>query len=126
MATWYGMIRCASAEMNSRLVSTPRSSSPPSSVSSTPGSMTTPLPITLFTPGGQDSRRDQVQGELLAVGQHDGVSGIVAALVADHPLHPLAVQVGRLTLALVAPLGADEDHHRHGTLPQDRGCVACT
>ena len=51
MATWYGMIRCASCEMSSRLVSMPRSSSPPSSVSSTPGSMTTPLPMTFVTPG---------------------------------------------------------------------------
>ena len=51
MATWYGMIKCASAEISSRAVSTPRSSSPASSSSSTPGSTTTPLPITLVTPG---------------------------------------------------------------------------
>ena len=51
MATWYGMIRWASAEISSLSVSTPRSSRPASSVSSTPGSMTTPLPITLVTPG---------------------------------------------------------------------------
>ena len=51
MATWYGMIKCASALIIRLLVSTPRRSSPDSSSSSTPGSTTTPLPITLRTPG---------------------------------------------------------------------------
>ncbi len=51
MATWYGMIKCASAEIISPLVSTPRASRPESSSSSTPGSTTTPLPMTFFTPG---------------------------------------------------------------------------
>ena len=51
IATWYGMIRCASALISSLLVSTPRLSRPASSASSTPGSMTTPLPMTFVTPG---------------------------------------------------------------------------
>ncbi len=50
-ARWYGMIRCASAEITSRLVSTPRASSASSSSISTAGSITTPLPITQVTPG---------------------------------------------------------------------------
>jgi hypothetical protein len=35
--------------------------------------------------GRQDARRDQMQGEVLATGQHHGVSRVVAALVAHHP-----------------------------------------
>ena len=45
------MIRCASAEMTSREMSTPRSASPSISASSTFGSTTTPLPITGVQPG---------------------------------------------------------------------------
>ena len=48
IATWYGMIKCASALISRPDVSTPRASSPASSSSSTPGSITTPLPITFF------------------------------------------------------------------------------
>ena len=51
ISTWYGMIRCASALIIRPDVSTPRSSRPCSSSSSTPGSTTTPLPITFFAPG---------------------------------------------------------------------------
>ena len=69
-------------------------SSPASSSSSTPGSTTTPLPITLLHAGGEDPGRDEVQGEVLPVGQHHGVPGVVAALVAHHPLH-VARRAGR-------------------------------
>ena len=117
MATWYGMIRCASCEMSSRLVSMPRSSRPPSSVSNTPGSMTTPLPMTLVTPGVRIPDGIRCRANFCPSGSTTVWPGVVAALVAHHPLHPLAVQVGGLALALVAPLGADEHHHRHGTLP---------
>ncbi len=65
----------------------------------------------------EDPRRDQVQGELLPVRQHHGVPGVVAALIPDDALDPLAVEIGGLALALVAPLGPDQHHHRHGTLP---------
>ena len=44
--------------------------------------------------GREDPGRDEVQGEVLAVGQHHGVPGVVAALVAHHPLH-LARRAGR-------------------------------
>ena len=35
----------------------------------------------------QDARRDEVQREVVPVGQHHGVPGVVSALVAHHPLH---------------------------------------
>jgi hypothetical protein len=55
----------------------------------------------------------------------DGVPGVVAALVADHVVHAVAHQVGRLALALIAPLGTHERDRRHWSLPfrstPDRG-----
>jgi hypothetical protein len=51
MALWWGMIRCALAEISSRSEETPRAASPSISLSSTLGSMTTPLPITGMTFG---------------------------------------------------------------------------
>ena len=68
-------------------------------------------------PGREDARRDEVQGEVLPVGQYDGMSGVVAALVAHNPLNPATEKIGGLTFALVAPLGADEDDCRHGVTP---------
>ena len=115
-ARWCGMIRCASAEMSRREVSTPRSASPSISPSSTLGSMTTPLPITGVQPGRQDPRRDQVQRVLLAVRRDHRVAGVVAALVADDVGHAAAEQVGDLALALVAPLGADQHDRWHRVL----------
>ena len=56
----------------------------------------------------EDSRRDQMQREILAGGQYDGVPGVVATLIAHYPLHAPAEQVSGFTFALVAPLGADE------------------
>ena len=58
----------------------------------------------------EDAARDQLEGEGLAV-DHDGVAGVVAALVADDQVHLLGEEVGELPLALVTPLGAD-DHGR--------------
>ncbi len=45
------MIKCALAEISSRSQEMPRSFSPSISASSTPGSITTPLPITGTTSG---------------------------------------------------------------------------
>lgn len=67
--------------------------------------------------GRQHAGRDEVQREVLAGGQDDGVPGVVAALIAHHPLDAAAEQICGLTLALVAPLGADEDDCRHDLLP---------
>ena len=64
-----------------------------------------------------------MQREVLAGGQDDGVPGVVATLIANHPLHAATEQVGGLTFALVAPLGADEDDCRHDTLPPGLACL---
>ncbi len=68
---------------------------------------------------GEDARRDELEGEVLAVGQHHGVPGVVAALVADDPLDVLTEQVGGLALAFVAPLRPDQHDGRHVKLPGD-------
>ena len=124
MATWYGMIKCASALIISLLVSTPRRSSPDSSSSSTPGVDHHAVADHVVHARREDSGRDEVQREVLAVGQHDGVAGVVAALVAHHPLDLAAEQVGGLALALVTPLGADQHDRRHVKLrPDDHGAA---
>ena len=56
----------------------------------------------------QDSRGDQRQNGLLAA-DHQGMSGVVAALEAHHGLHLVGQQVDDLALALVAPLQTDYD-----------------
>ena len=58
----------------------------------------------------QHARRHEVQLEDL-VADHDGVAGVVAALVADDHRDLLGEEVGGLALALVAPLEPD-DHGR--------------
>ena len=73
--------------------------------------------------GREHPGRDQVQREMLAAGQDDGVPGVVATLIAHHPLHAPAEQVSGLTFALVAPLGADEDDCRHDMLPPGLACL---
>ena len=70
--------------------------------------------------GGEDAGGEQVQGVLL-VADDDGVTGVVAALVADDVVDRTAEQVGRLALALVAPLGADQHDRGHPELPADDG-----
>ena len=70
---------------------------------------------------GEDPRREQVQGVLLAV-HHDRVAGVVAALVADHVVDGLTELVGRLAFAFVAPLGTDDHDCGHvRTLSRLRG-----
>ena len=51
------------------------------------------------------------------VAQHQRVPGVVAALVAGDHVGPLGQQVDDLALALVAPLGADDDRAGHGYRP---------
>ena len=62
--------------------------------------------------GVEDPRRDQVELERLAAAD-DRVAGVVAALEAHDGVGLLGEQVGDLPLALVAPLGADDDDARH-------------
>ncbi len=63
---------------------------------------------------GEDAGGNQMQCELVAIGQDNRVTGVITALVPDHPLQPATEQVGCFALTLVAPLGADQDDCRHG------------
>ena len=60
----------------------------------------------------EHAARDQLEREGLPV--HDErVTGVVAPLVAHHQVHLLGEEVGEPTLALVTPLGSDDDGRRH-------------
>src|SRR5262249_18196352 len=48
--------------------------------------------------------------------RQDRVSGVVAALAADDEVGRPGQEIGRLPLALVAPLGSDQDRDRHGRI----------
>ena len=63
----------------------------------------------------ENSTRNQLEGEALTV-DHQGVAGVVTALIADDQLHLLGNEVGELSLPLVAPLSTDDDGRRHGAL----------
>ena len=76
-------------------------------------STTTPLRDDRRDARGQDAGGQQVQRVLL-VADDDGVAGVVAAVELDDVVDAAAEQVGRLALALVAPLGADDDDGGHG------------
>ena len=54
-----------------------------------------------------------MQRVLLAI-DHDGVPSVVPAVEFDHVVDGAAEQIGRLPLAFVAPLGADQHDRRHG------------
>ena len=69
--------------------------------------------------GREDAAGQQVQGVLL-VADDDGVAGVVAAVELDDVVDAAAEQVGRLALALVAPLGADDDDRGHRCSPRKR------
>ncbi len=60
----------------------------------------------------ENPRGDQVEHRLL-VADHQGMAGIVAALVAHHVLGILGVDVDDLALAFIAPLGAYDNHIGH-------------
>jgi hypothetical protein len=60
----------------------------------------------------EDAAGDQVELPLDAVA-NDRVPGVVAALEADDEVGVLGEEVGDLALALVAPLGADDDDAGH-------------
>ena len=68
-------------------------------------------------PRRQDAAGQQVGRELLAV-DDDGVAGVVAAAGADQKSMASAggEQVGRLALALVAPLGSEDHDRGHAAL----------
>jgi hypothetical protein len=62
----------------------------------------------------EDARGNEMQLERPPL-VHDGVSGVVAALVADDEIRLLREEVRDLALALVAPLRSDDGGHRHVT-----------
>ena len=68
----------------------------------------------------EHARRDEVELEHL-VAQDDRVAGVVATLVADGHGHLLGQEVGRLALALVAPLEADDHGGGHQVRPRAAG-----
>ena len=65
----------------------------------------------------EDAGRQQVQRVLLAGAvlalDDDGVAGVVAPVELDDVVDVAAHEVGRLALALVAPLGSDQHDRRH-------------
>ncbi len=65
----------------------------------------------------EDARGDELQGVLLAI-DDDGVSGVVAALVAHDVRVLLRQQVDDLCFALIAPLGSDDDGDGHARSPE--------
>ena len=70
---------------------------------------------------GEDAAGQQVQGVLL-VADDDGVAGVVAAVELHDVVDPVAQEVGRLALALVAPLGADDRDRGHLSPPVVECC----
>ena len=58
--------------------------------------------------GPQNAARNQLQDELALADEH-GVAGVVPALVAGHDIEAFGEKVDDLALALVAPLGAQDD-----------------
>ena len=89
----------------------PRAASMSSSPISVAGLTTTPLPMTDVMCGYRtpDGTRWSLSD---LVAEDDRVAGVVAALVADDDRDLLGEEVGRLALALVAPLEADHDRGR--------------
>ena len=59
----------------------------------------------VYDMGVEDTRRDRLQRELLAI-ENDGMTGIVTALVAYYNIGTTSIKVGDFALALVAPLSA--------------------
>ena len=122
----HGITRCALPEMrrpSSDARASPGRRAPRTAPS---GSITTPLPSTQSLPGSRMPEGSSWKLERL-VADDDRVAGVVAALVAGDDVEPLGQQVDDLALALVAPLGADDDGAGHITPPRGRGRrTACT
>ena len=62
--------------------------------------------------GAEDPRRHQMQ-HISLVADLDGVPGVVAALKAHHHVDVAGQHVDKFAFALVTPLGADQNVHRH-------------
>ena len=60
----------------------------------------------------QNAAGNQLQNELLLADEHR-VAGVVPALIARHDIEPLGEEIDDLSLALVSPLGAQDDDVFH-------------
>jgi hypothetical protein len=60
----------------------------------------------------EDPGRKKLEGESFAA-DHDRVARVVAALVAHDEVHLFGQDIGELALALVAPLGPNDDGGGH-------------
>jgi len=85
--------------------------SPSISATSAIGSITTPLPITANFPRA-NSGRNQVEN-IFRAAMNNGVTRVVAALAADHDVRLGGQDIDDLSLALIAPLGTDQNCVRH-------------
>ena len=114
--TWYGAMTWALAETTSRssTPSTPRAEQPVDLVEERLGRDHDAVADHRGRARREDAGGQQVGGVLLAV-DDDGVAGVVAAAGADHEVDGVGggEEVGRLALAFVAPLGAEDDDGRH-------------
>ncbi len=115
----FSIMRCAGNSTCARSLmdrfsrtSTPADSSASISASSAAGSITSPLPITACLAGPQNAARNQLQHELL-LADEDRVAGVVAALIARDDIEALGEQIDDLPLALVSPLGSQDDYVSH-------------
>jgi hypothetical protein len=84
------------------------------------GSSTTPLPMTLSTPGPEDPDRQKMRGVFFAANT-DGVPGVGAAAVADDDVGMLGEKIDDLPLALIPPLESDDN----GISFEERGHNGC-
>ena len=115
----FSIMRCCGNSTCARLLMkrlpatfTPAASSASISLNSAAGSSTRPLPMTAFFPGTQNAARNQLENVLL-LADEDRVPRVVSALVARHDVEPIREQIDDFSLALVAPLGAEDDHVSH-------------
>ena len=118
MIEWYDAITWAFELTTSRPIGTLRSTIASSSRNSASGETTTPLPITEVQSGVRIPLGSRWVANFSPF-DHDRVAGVVAAARADAEVDGVlgGEQVGRLALALVAPLGSEHDDSRASCWP---------
>ena len=115
-ATWYGMITCALRLTRTLRVSMPFAASMSSSRDERRRVDDDAVADHRRDVRVEHARRAQLELHGL-VADHDRVARVVAALVADDHRDLLGEEVGRLALALVAPLEADDHRRGHQRAP---------
>ena len=76
------------------------------------GSMTTPLPMTAWTPVAENAARNQLENELF-LADKNRVPGVMAALIARNDIKVLGEKVDNFAFSLIAPLGAKHNQITH-------------